>query len=141
MACAKQLRPVDDAVRAQLAIALTKSGLGQACVGQAVDLSQNRVGIILRGETPPATIGEVCAITAVLGLSGWKIIRMAEEAVAAGEKASVTVGDGGVDVDAHRLDDDRLSVSCLAARRAASRLSWDASQVGADVGEEPQGEL
>lgn len=117
---------MDDAVRVRLASAAARSGLGQAAIGQAADLSQNRVGIILRGETPPATIGEIYAISAALGINGLRIIQEAEEAVEEEERASFVIIDG----------DSLPDFSQLAARTVSRRPGWDASQ--ADAGEEPQ---
>lgn len=132
---------MDDAVRIRLASIAASSGLKQSDIGKAADLSQNRVGIILRGETPPATIGEIYAIASALGASALRILQEAEEAVAAGERASLSVVDGvggGADGEIVRPDDGLPDVSQLAARRVASRPSWNASQAGADAGEEPQ---
>lgn len=110
MARAKQLRPVDDAVRTRLAAAAAKSGTGQAAIGEAAGLSQNRVGIIFRGETPPATIGEICAIAAALGMSGWQIIREAENSVAAPRSESLGGMKGGGDNEAEIIPLNRLDV-------------------------------
>jgi len=110
MARAKQLRPVDDAVRTRLAAAAAKSGTGQAAIGEAAGLSQNRVGIIFRGETPPATIGEICAIAAVLGMSGWQIIREAEESVAMSRSESLGGAKGGGESEAEIIPLNRLDV-------------------------------
>ena len=102
-------------------------------------MSQNRVGIILRGETPPATVGEICAMSAALGVDPVEVIREAEEAVAAGESSSPSVIDGGAVGEMRRPDDELPGMSMLAARRVASRLGWEASHDGEDAGEEAQG--
>jgi len=41
-------------------------------------MSLNRVGIVLRGETPPASVGEVGALSAALGLTVAEVLREAE---------------------------------------------------------------
>lgn len=124
MAQAKRLRPIDEAVRIRLAEAAAESSLGQSQIGQLSGMSQNRVGIILRGETPPATVGEIYAMSDALGLDPVEVIRDAEDAVSA----------------ASRLDEsDKLpDFSQLAARTVSLRPSWDASHAGDDAGEEPQ---
>ena len=81
MARAKQLRPVDAVTTHLLAHAVRESGLSQATIGVRASMSQNRVGIILRGETPPATVGEVCAIASAVGTTGTGIVREAEATV------------------------------------------------------------
>lgn len=66
--------------------------------------------------------------------------REMEEAAAERDDASFTVvyGGGGADGEMLRPDDGLPDLSKLAARRVASRPSWDASQAGTDAGEKPQ---
>lgn len=87
------------------------------------------------------SVEDLALLAIALGATASEIVARAEEAVAAGERASLSVVDGaggGADGEIVRPDDGLPDVSQLAARRVASRPSWDASQAGADAGEEPQ---
>ena len=70
MARAKQLRPVDHLTQSLLADAVRETGAKHADVGEKAGMSQNRVSIILRLGTPPATVGEISAIARAIGRSG-----------------------------------------------------------------------
>lgn len=80
----KGLDPIEIAIQQRLSDEVGKTKLSQREIGALVGISQNRVGIILRGETPPATVGEILAIADVLGIDGIKIIT--ESAAAAANK-------------------------------------------------------
>ena len=79
----KGLSPVEIQAQRLLADAVSASSLSQKEIGQAVGISQNRVGIILRRETPPATIGELLSIASVVGADGVESISKATQADAA----------------------------------------------------------
>ena len=83
MARAKRLRPIDDEIRLILLSKSQESDLNQSGIGALSSLSQNRVGIIFRGETPPATVGEVSAIATALGTTASAVVRQAEDALEA----------------------------------------------------------
>lgn len=74
----KALEPIDDAIRIALAGAVAQSGLTHTLIAERVGLSQNRVSTILRGDTPPASLGELAAIAGVLGLSISTLVGQAE---------------------------------------------------------------
>ena len=74
---AKELRPEDAAAQRLLADAVRNSGRSQDSIGKEVGISQNRVSTILRGATPPVTVGELLAIAAAVGVSGAEIIEKA----------------------------------------------------------------
>lgn len=88
MARAKRLRPIDDEIRLILLSKSQESDLNQSGIGALSSLSQNRVGIIFRGETPPATVGEVSAIATALGTTASAVVRQAEDALEETESTS-----------------------------------------------------
>jgi len=88
MAIAKQLRPVDVETQRLLAEAIDESGFSQERIRDATGISQNRISIIVRRATPPATVGEICAIAHAVGASGSEIIREAERLVAVEQAGS-----------------------------------------------------
>ena len=93
MARAKQLRPVDVLTQQLLAEAVAQAGVVQMTLQERTGISQNRISIILRGATPPATVGEVCAIAHAVGENGAAIIGKAEEAVGSDELVAAAIPD------------------------------------------------
>ena len=66
---AKPLTPLDFAVVEVLTRHQQMCGVSQRRLAEILEMSFNCVGIILRGETPPASVGEVDALsTAPLGV-------------------------------------------------------------------------
>lgn len=59
---AEKLRPLDRATQEELGRIVEASGITQAVIGKRAGMSQNRVGSILRLETPPATDDEAAGI-------------------------------------------------------------------------------
>jgi len=96
MARAKQLRPVDHLTQSLLADAVRETGAKHADVGEKADMSQNRVSIILRLGTPPATVGEISAIARAIGRSGSEFIAAAEAEVASATTRSSADRTGSV---------------------------------------------
>lgn len=96
MARAKQLRPVDHAAQSLLADAVREAGVKHADVGEKAGMSQNRVSIILRLGTPPATVGEISAIARAIGRSGSEFIAAAEAEVASAATRSSSDRTGSV---------------------------------------------
>lgn len=96
MARAKQLRPVDHAAQSLLADAVREAGVKHADVGEKAGMSQNRVSIILRLGTPPATVGEISAIARAIGRSGSEFIAAAEAEVASAATQSSSGRTGSV---------------------------------------------
>ena len=58
----KQLSPMDDTIATLLGDEVQKPWKSQRDLEAITGISKNRIGIILRKEPPPATIGEVTAI-------------------------------------------------------------------------------
>ena len=75
---AKPLAPLDFAVVGVLTRRQRMCGISQRRLAEASGMSLNRVGIVLRGETPPASVGEVGALSAALGLTVAEVLREAE---------------------------------------------------------------
>lgn len=96
MARAKQLRPVDHLTQSLLADAVRETGAKHAYVGEKAGMSQNRVSIILRLGTPPATVGEISAIARAIGRSGSEFIAAAEAEVASAVARSSSDRTGSV---------------------------------------------
>ena len=84
----KALRPLDVHVQQVLAEAVRQSGKSHASIGQEVGLSQNRASTILRGDTPPATLGEMAVIAQAVGVTGTQVLEVAEERLEREETAA-----------------------------------------------------
>ena len=90
-------------------------------------MSLNRVGIILRGETPPASVGEVDALSTALGLTVTEVLREAEAAEREG-RAGLRVVDGEVDRDGTATSEaeaEELAPPLDVARREAGERAAD----------------
>lgn len=111
MARAKQLRPVDHITQSLLADAVRETGAKHADVGEKAGMSQNRVSIILRLGTPPATVGEISAIARAIGRSGSEFIAAAEAEVASAV--------------AHSSSDRTDSVAPSLSVRNGARDAWE----------------
>ena len=125
---AKELRPEDAAAQRLLADAVRNSGRSQDSIGKEVGISQNRVSTILRGATPPVTVGELLAIAAAVGVSGAEIIkkaateaRLAASAQAAPEPEVVRIPVMG-DVDFEPIPPSEEKMLALAANATAEDL-------------------
>lgn len=86
MARATQLRPGDHIMQSLLADAVRDPYVTHADIGELAGMPQNRVSIILKVETPPATVGEVPAIAHTIGRSGSEFITATEAEVAFGHR-------------------------------------------------------
>lgn len=74
----KTYDPLDLAIAEALLRAVKESGVSRRELGERAGMSINRLGIILRQEPPPATVGEVGAIAGALGLTAREVIADAE---------------------------------------------------------------
>lgn len=77
----KDLEPVDIAAADALLSAMKEAGISQRQVARESGMSLNRVGIILRKEPPPATIGEIDAMSGPLGVTASSIVGQAERSL------------------------------------------------------------
>lgn len=83
-------------------------GVSQRRLAEISGMSLNRVGIVLRGETPPASVGEVGALSTALGLTVAEVLREAEATERGGddveraglEEWAVAAHDPGTDPEA-----------------------------------------
>ncbi|VEI13972.1 helix-turn-helix domain-containing protein [Trueperella bialowiezensis] len=89
----KELEPIDNAMRELLKEAVTASGVTHTQIGKRVGMSQNRVSTILRGATPPASLGELYMIADVIGVSVSQLIVEAEREVKHAESEGQSVVD------------------------------------------------
>ena len=85
----KALRPLDVHAQRVLAELVRMSGRSHASIGREVGLSQNRVSTILRGNTPPATLGELAVIAEALGVTGAQVLAVAEARLAKAARVEV----------------------------------------------------
>lgn len=85
----KALRPLDVHAQRVLAELVRMSGRSHASIGREVGLSQNRVSTILRGDTPPATLGELAVIAEALGVTGAQVLAVAEARLAKAARVEV----------------------------------------------------
>lgn len=77
---AKNLLPLDALVADYLSDGVRKSGLTYRQLSAATGMSINRIGIILRHEPPPATVGEISTLARALGLTASALVERAESA-------------------------------------------------------------
>ena len=168
MARAKQLRPVDHLTQSLLADAVRETGAKHADVGEKAGMSQNRVSIILRLGTPPATVGEISAIARAIGRSGSEFIAAAEAEVAsavarssadrtgsvahslslsngareAGEGSDVGVLDGAQVPSLHPDVPPPPPIAVAAARTVGHRPEWEAEKARREreVSAQPEGD-
>jgi hypothetical protein len=87
---AKNLLPIDALIADQLLAGVQDAGLTYRQIAASTGMSINRLGIILRKEPPPATVGEVGLIARCFGSSASEIILAAEAAAAQELVANVT---------------------------------------------------
>ena len=102
-------------------------GVSQRRLAEISEMSLNRVGIILRGETPPASVGEVDALSTALGLTVTEVLREAEAAEREG-RAGLRVVDGEVDRDGTATSEaeaEELAPPLDVARREAGERAAD----------------
>ena len=102
-------------------------GVSQRRLAEISEMSLNRVGIILRGETPPASVGEVDALSTALGLTVTEVLREAEAAEREG-RAGLRVVDGEADRDGTATSEaeaEELAPPLDAARRKADEGAAD----------------
>lgn len=79
----KDLEPIDIAAADALLSAMTVAGISQRQIARESGMSLNRVGIILRKEPPPATVGEIDAMSGPLGVTASSIVGQAERSLRA----------------------------------------------------------
>jgi transcriptional regulator with XRE-family HTH domain len=77
----KPLKPLDHAVAQILAAAVGSKDISRRALADLTGMSINRLGIILREEEPPATLGEVATIAYALGMSAGAVVRRAEATI------------------------------------------------------------
>ena len=77
----KPLEALDGAIADLLAAVVKSSGHTRRDLAQELGMSTNRIGIILRKEPPPATVGEVGLLASVVGQSASEVIAAAEKAL------------------------------------------------------------
>jgi len=102
-------------------------GVSQRRLAEISEMSLNRVGIILRGETPPASVGEVDALSTALGLTVTEVLREAEAAEREG-RAGLRAVDSEVDRDATATSEaeaEELAPPLDAVRREAGEGAAD----------------
>lgn len=74
----KALQPVDERIASLLALVVERAGISQRELAAETGMSQNRLGTILRRQSPPATVGEIGTIAAAFGITASAIIAAAE---------------------------------------------------------------
>jgi len=78
----KPMHPIDRAVAQVLASAVSDAGVSRRVLAERTGMSTNRLGIILRGERPAATVGEAEVIASALGLDAFDLFAAAERTAA-----------------------------------------------------------
>lgn len=86
--------PQDEAAVDVLRDEVDRQGVSYRALAARADMSLNRVGIILRKETPPATLGEVDQIAQALGLTLSEVVARASMS-----QAGYTLAASEADID------------------------------------------
>ncbi len=95
----KPLQPLDREIVHVLNERIDAAGLTRRGIEAQSGLGVNRIGIILRGEQPPATVGEVDALARLAGLSASDVIALAEDALDAATQRAFTLAASDADID------------------------------------------
>jgi transcriptional regulator with XRE-family HTH domain len=85
----KLLGPLDEKVAEILREAFGDAGMTQVELESRTEISRKRLGKIFNAEAPPATAGEIYAISQALGMRVSTVVSWAEERIAADEAAAV----------------------------------------------------
>jgi len=75
---AKPLQPLDREIARVLSDAVERSGASRRELADTTGMSMNRIGIILRAEAPPASVGEIELIAQAVGLTASEVLRRGE---------------------------------------------------------------
>lgn len=96
----KRLGPLDDAIASLLGRDVAVSGKSRRDLARDTGMSTNRIGIILRHEPPPATVGEVGLLAAAVGRTASAVIAEAEGPVSEGGETMGLAAASDSDIDA-----------------------------------------
>lgn len=107
MGTAKDYTPIDSVVLEIIHQRREAAGMSGRALSVASGIGNNRMAIILRGETPAPTLGELAAIAEALGMRGSDLIEAAEIqlAVTHPDFYAVAAHDPGTD---HELEAEQL---------------------------------
>ena len=72
------MQPLDLAIARVLALAVAHSGKSYRDLEAQTGMSINRIGIILRGDGPAATVGEIDLIARAVGATAGEVFQAAE---------------------------------------------------------------
>ncbi|UOQ58594.1 hypothetical protein MUN78_07150 [Leucobacter allii] len=97
---AKNLLPIDALIARYLREGIIDAGISYRQLAAVTGMSINRIGIILRQEPPPATVGETGQLARAIGLTASELLARAER-----EHSERPVGDA--QPDPVSLDDRR----------------------------------
>lgn len=97
---AKQLHAVDATITRYLNEGRESAGLTYRQIAARTGMSINRIGIILRYESPPATLGEIRLIASSFNASASALVSRAEEEL--GTASSIGAESVGAEPDAVR---------------------------------------
>lgn len=104
----KRLGPLDSAIATILARAVASTGRTRRDLAADLGMSANRIGIILRHEPPPATVGEVGLLASVVGRTASDVTAEAEALVSdvggSMELAAASESDIDAEVEAQQLE-------------------------------------
>lgn len=114
----KHLLPVDVRIAELLNELVEQSGKSRRALASETGMSMNRLGIILRQEPPPATVGEIGLIARALDSTASAIIARAEGAtIDTSNVVAVRFGVGGAVQDEPDMKQPPKDVLPTAARR------------------------
>jgi len=107
----KSLLDVDLRIAEILALLVEKSGVSRRDLAARTGISANRLGIILRQEPPPATVGEVGQIATALGTTASAVISEAESGKIVTLRRRDVGGTTHTDLETVALDITKLAAS------------------------------
>lgn len=107
----KALLDVDRRIAELLAMLVEQSGVSRRDLASRTGISANRLGIILRQEPPPATVGEVGQIAAALGTTASAVISEAESSTVVQMPRRNVGGRPHTDLETVELDSTKLAAS------------------------------
>lgn len=76
---AKKLMPIDALIARYLRDGIDEAGLTYRRLAEVTGMSINRIGIILRQEPPPATVGEIGMLAGTFGASASTLVSRATD--------------------------------------------------------------
>lgn len=102
MGTKKELDLIDQQVAELLAAAIANAGITYRELREITGMSINRIGIILRQESPPATIGEIDSLARAVGMSAGQLLALTDPVSPAEFMLAARESDDDLEVEAQQ---------------------------------------